>query len=97
MAQPTKRHGLGMVAARPDAIGPSGGSDGCQPRVEKRIFLADRAGCLIPVGSQTLKAQTPHRVFFFRDEKCAVRLAAPVRHPADDEAAEKERLRRQLV
>lgn len=98
MAQLAKGHGLGMVAAGPNAIDLSGG-DGYRPRVGKRIFLTDRAEYLLPVGNQTLKVQTPHCVSFSRGGKCTVRLAVLVwyRYPADGEAAEKERVRRQLV
>ncbi|MCI7404581.1 ABC transporter ATP-binding protein [Pyramidobacter sp.] len=94
---PADAAGRMVVATRPNAIELSGGNDGYQTHVEKRIFLTDRTEYLIPVGNQTLKVQTPHRVSFSQGEKCAVRLAAPVWYPADDEAAEKERLRRQLV
>ena len=47
MAPPAKGHGLGMVAAGPNAVELSGG-DGYRPRVGKRIFLIDRIEYLIP-------------------------------------------------
>ena len=86
-----------VVATRPNAIELTGGSDGYQSHVEKRIFLTDRTEYLIPVGSQMLKVQTPHRISFSAGERCSVKLLCPMWYPAEDEAAEKERLRRQVV
>lgn len=86
-----------VVATRPNAIELTGGDDGYPTHVEKRIFLTDRTEYLVPIGNQMLKVQTPHRVSFSQGEKCAVRIAAPVWYPADDESAEKERLRRELI
>ena len=87
-----------VVATRPNEIaltGPDG--TGYETHVEKRIFLTDRTEYLVPVGEQLLKVQTPHRVTFAEGEKCSVHLVEPMWYPADDEAAEKERARRQLV
>ena len=86
-----------VVATRPNAIELTGGEDGYVTHVAKRIFLTDRTEYLIPVGSQTLKVQTPHRVSFSEGEKCCVRLVNPMWYPAEDEAAEKERARRQTI
>ena len=87
-----------VVATRPNEIaltGPDG--DGFKTHVEKRIFLTDRTEYLVPVGDQLLKVQTPHRVAFSEGEACMVNLVDPMWYPADDEAADKERARRQLV
>lgn len=87
-----------VVATRPNSIELTGGeSEGYKTHVAKRIFLTDRTEYLIPVGNQTLKVQTPHRISFSEGEACCVKLIAPMWYPAEDEAAEKERLRRQLV
>ena len=87
-----------VVATRPNEIALTGPTeDGFASRVEKRIFLTDRTEYLIPVGEQLLKVQTPHRVAFREGEAVSVHLTEPMWYPADDEAAEKERARRQLV
>ena len=87
-----------VVATRPNEIALTGpGEGGFASHVEKRIFLTDRTEYLIPVGDQLLKVQTPHRVTFSEGEACSVHLTEPMWYPADDEAAEKERARRQLV
>ena len=86
-----------VVATRPNAIELTGGEDGYVTHVAKRIFLTDRTEYLIPVGSQMLKVQTPHRVRFSEGEKCCVKLVSPMWYPAEDEAAEKERARRQTI
>ena len=86
-----------VVATRPNAIELTGGEDGYVTHVAKRIFLTDRTEYLIPVGSQMLKVQTPHRVRFAEGEKCCVKLVSPMWYPAEDEAAEKERARRQTI
>ncbi len=87
-----------VVATRPNEIALTGPSEGgYASRVEKRIFLTDRTEYLIPVGEQLLKVQTPHRIAFSEGEEVRVRLVGPMWYPADDEAAEKERARRQLV
>ena len=87
-----------VVATRPNEIALTGpDEDGFITHVEKRIFLTDRTEYLVPVGDQLLKVQTPHRVTFAQGEACSVHLVEPMWYPADDEAAEKERARRQLV
>ena len=87
-----------VVAARPNEIaleGPAG--EGFRTHIQKRTFLTDRTEYLVPVGSQLVKIQTPHRISFAKDEACTIRFVDPMWYPADDEAAEKERARRQLV
>ncbi|WP_143521656.1 hypothetical protein [Pyramidobacter sp. C12-8] len=54
MAQLSKGHGLGMVAAGPNAVELSGG-DSYRPRVGKRIFLIDRTEYLIPADGGTVE------------------------------------------
>ena len=87
-----------VVATRPNSIDLLGADEAGYPTViKKRIFLTDRTEYLVSVGDQNLKIQTPHRVTFSEGEACRIRLASPMWYPAEDEAAEKERQRRQLV
>ncbi len=87
-----------VVATRPNSIDLLGANEeGYPTHIQKRIFLTDRTEYLVPVGEQVLKIQTPHRVSFAEGDACRVRLASPMWYPAEDEAAEKERQRRQLV
>ena len=87
-----------VVATRPNSIDLLGADqEGYPTHIAKRIFLTDRTEYIVPVGEQNLKIQTPHRIAFAEGEACRVRLASPMWYPAEDEAAEKERQRRQLV
>ncbi len=87
-----------VVATRPNEIALTGPTEGgFVTHIEKRIFLTDRTEYLVPIGDQLLKVQTPHRVTFAKGEACAVHFVDPMWYPADDEEAEKERARRQLV
>lgn len=85
-----------VVASRPNAIALTQ-DEGYKTHVENRIFLTDRTEYIIPVGNQKLKVQTPHRISFWEGEICCVKLIDPMWYPMEDEAAEKERARRQLV
>ncbi len=86
-----------VVATRPNEIALTGaGEGGFASHIEKRIFLTDRTEYLVPVGDQLLKVQTPHRITLSEGEACYVHLVEPMWYPADDEAADKERARRQL-
>ena len=87
-----------VVAARPNAIDLlDAGQEGFPTRIEKRIFLTDRTEYLVPVGSQMVKIQTPHRVSFAEGAPCRIRFAAPMWYPAEDGDDDRERQRRQLV
>ena len=87
-----------IVATRPNEIAISGVTgEGYKTHVEKRIFLTDRTEYLVPVGEQMVKVQTPHRIRFAEGEECRIRFIEPMWYPVEDEAAEKERARRQLV
>ncbi len=87
-----------VVATRPNSINLlDADQDGYPTHITKRIFLTDRTEYIVPVGNQNLKIQTPHRIAFAEGEACRIRLASPMWYPAEDEATEKERLRRQLV
>ena len=87
-----------VVATRPNEIELVGADqEGFRTRIEKRIFLTDRTEYLVPVGSQMVKVQTPHRVKFAQGEACTIRFVEPMWYPAEDQAAEAERARRQLV
>lgn len=86
-----------VVATRPNEISLTGPtSEGFRTHIEKRIFLTDRTEYLVPVGEQMVKIQTPHRITFAEGEECAISFIDPMWYPVDDEAAEKERARRQL-
>ena len=86
-----------VVATRPNEIALLSASEpGFKTRIEKRIFLTDRTEYLVPVGEQLVKIQTPHRVRFAQGDACSVRFVDPMWYPVDDEAAEKERAKRQL-
>ena len=86
------------VATRPNAVALTGSeNEGYQTHIAKRIFLTDRTEYLIPVGSQTLKVQTPHRISFRKDERCGVLLPDVMWYPFEDADADKERNRRQTV
>ena len=87
-----------VVATRPNEIAMSGVTGkGYKTHVEKRIFLTDRTEYLVPIGDQLVKIQTPHRITFSEGEECRVRFIEPMWYPVEDEEAEKERARRQLV
>ena len=86
-----------VVATRPNEIELLPATEeGFKSRIEKRIFLTDRTEYLVPVGEQMVKIQTPHRVRFAQGDACSVRFVDPMWYPKDDEAAEKERAKRQL-
>jgi iron(III) transport system ATP-binding protein len=87
-----------VVATRPNSIDllpPD--QEGYPTHIEKRIFLTDRTEYLVLVGDQKLKIQTPHRVSFAQGDACRIRFSSPMWYPMEDEAADKERQRRQLV
>lgn len=87
-----------VVATRPNSIDlVSADGEGYPTHIEKRIYLTDCTEYLVPVGEQTLKLQTPHRISFAEGDACRIRLISPMWYPAEDEAIEKERQRRQLV
>jgi iron(III) transport system ATP-binding protein len=85
-----------ILATRPNAIEITGDT-GYQSRIETRIFLTDRTEYLIPLGSQKVKVQTPHRIAFSQGDSCRVRFVDPMWYPVEDSDAEKERARRQLI
>ena len=88
-----------VVATRPNSIDllKPGEGEGYPTKIDKRIFLTDRTEYLVQIGRQTLKIQVPHRVTFAEGDPCLVRFVSPMWYSAEDEAAEKERQRRQLV
>ena len=87
-----------VIATRPNEIELTGSSSkGFVSHVDKRIFLTDRTEYLVPVGSQLVKIQTPHRVRFEAGEKCSVNFIEPIWYPADDAKVEEERNKRQLI
>ena len=62
-----------------------------------RTWQASPSAKEMQVGDQTLKIQVPHRISFAEGDACKVRFVSPMWNPAEDEATEKERQRRQLV
>ena len=87
-----------IVATRPNSVELAGADGSGYPtHIEKRIFLTDRTEYLVPVGNQTVKIQTPHRVSFSEGDACSVRFISPMWYPREDDAAEKERQRRLLI
>jgi iron(III) transport system ATP-binding protein len=85
-----------IMATRPNAIELTA-DKGYQTHVQTRIFLTDRTEYVVPIGNQTLKVQTPHRITFAQGESCSVRFVEPMWYPVEDPEAEKERQRRQLI
>ena len=87
-----------VVATRPNSIDLAGPQEeGYPTHIEKRIFLTDRTEYLVPVGDQMLKIQVPHRISFAKGDPCRIRFVSPMWYPAEDDEAEKERQRRQLL
>lgn len=85
-----------VMATRPNQIDMNR-TEGYQSRVEKRIFLTNYTEYLVRVGDQLLQIQTPHRNAFAQGEACRLRFPGIMWYGKDDEAAEAERNRRQLV
>lgn len=85
-----------ILATRPNAIELTG-EGGYQTKIQTRIFLTDRTEYVVPIGDQTLKVETPHRIAFAQGESCSVRFVEPMWYPVEDEDAERERQRRQLI
>lgn len=83
-----------VIATRPNAIRLTQ-NEGFMTRIEKRIFLTDRTEYLVPVGSQLVKIQTPHRVVFSPGESCGIVIVEPGWYEPEDKEAEAERARRQ--
>lgn len=87
-----------VIATRPNEISlVKDDATGFKTHIEKRTFLTDRIEYLVPIGDQLLKIQTPHRIKFDRNEECYVKFVDPMWYEADDEEAEKERQKRQLI
>jgi iron(III) transport system ATP-binding protein len=61
------------------------------------VFLTDTTEYLVPIGDQLLKFQTPHRITFGKGEECYVDFTHVMWYPEEDESAEAERAKRQLV
>lgn len=85
-----------IMATRPNAIELTN-EKGYETHIETRIFLTDRTEYVVPIGNQSLKVQTPHRIAFSQGERCRVRFVEPMWYPVEDTATEKERQRRQLI
>ncbi|NMB00736.1 MAG: ABC transporter ATP-binding protein [Firmicutes bacterium] len=85
-----------ILATRPNAIELSG-DEGYQTHIKTRIFLTDRTEYVVPIGNQSLKVQTPHRIAFAQGDPCRVSFVEPMWYPVEDADAEKERQRRQLI
>lgn len=85
-----------ILATRPNAIEMNVDS-GYPTRIETRIFLTDRTEYIVPIGNQSLKIQTPHRIAFSQGDNCRLKFMDPMWYPVDDSGVDKERERRQLI
>lgn len=85
-----------FMASRPNAISLTN-AVGYKTKIEKRVFLTDCTEYYVKIGGQLLLIQTPHRVVFRQGESCCVDFASVMWYNDDDEHAEAERNRRQLV
>ena len=85
-----------VLATRPNQI-VMNHTDGYKTKVEKRIFLTNYTEYLVRVGDQLLQVQTPHRNAFAQGETCYLKFPGIMWYGREDEQAEAERNRRQLV
>ncbi len=85
-----------VMATRPNQIDMNR-TEGYKTKVEKRIFLTNYTEYLVCVGDQLLQVQTPHRNAFAQGETCYLKFPGIMWYGKEDEAAEAERNRRQLV
>ena len=85
-----------VMATRPNQIDMNR-TEGYKTKVEKRIFLTNYTEYLVRVGDQLLQVQTPHRNAFAQGETCYLKFPGIMWYGKEDEAAEAERNRRQLV
>ena len=85
-----------VMATRPNQIDMNR-TEGYKTKVEKRIFLTNYTEYLVRVGDQLLQVQTPHRNAFAQGETCYLKFPGIMWYDKEDEAAEAERNRRQLV
>ena len=85
-----------VLATRPNQIDINRES-GYESVVENRIFLTDYTEYQVKVGDALVQVQAPHRIEFSVGDKCFLRFPNAMWYPVEDEAAEIERNRRQLV
>lgn len=85
-----------VMATRPNQI-EMNHTDGYKTKVEKRIFLTNYTEYLVRVGDQLLQVQTPHRNAFAQGETCYLKFPGIMWYGRENEQAEAERNRRQLV
>ena len=85
-----------VMATRPNQIAINH-TDGYKTKIEKRIFLSIYTEYLVRVGDQLLQVQTPHRNAFAQGETCYLKFPGIMWYGREDEQAEAERNRRQLV
>ena len=85
-----------VMATRPNQIAINH-TDGYKTKIEKRIFLTNYTEYLVRVGDQLLQVQTPHRNAFAQGETCYLKFPGIMWYGREDEQAEAERNRRQLV
>ncbi len=92
-----KEHDEEMIlATRPNQIEISR-HKGFKTKVESRTYLTNYTEYYVKIGDSSVKIQTPHRNLFHVGEECYVDLKNPVWYPKDDNKAELERNRRQLI
>lgn len=85
-----------VLATRPNQIDINR-EDGYASRVEKRIFLTNYTEYHVQVGDELVQIQAPHRVEFAEGDPCFLRFPNVMWYPEEDDSAEIERNRRQLV
>ena len=85
-----------IMATRPNQIDMNR-TEGYPSRVLKRSFLTNHAEYLVKVGDAVIKIQTPHRNEFTQGAACRLRFPGVMWYPADSDALEAERNRRQLI
>jgi len=85
-----------VLATRPNQVDLNR-TDGYPSTILKRIFLINYTEYHVRVGDQEIQVQTPHRNEFSVGEKCFLRFPGAMWYPLEDDSAEVERNRRQLV
>lgn len=93
---PTERKEEMILATRPNQI-EINRHKGYKTKVENRVYLTNYTEYFVKVGENTLIIQTPHRNTFTVGEECFVDFKNYVWYDVDDEQAEKERNKRQLI
>ncbi len=91
-----KKDGLQVLACRPNMV-ELNREEGYPCRIIKRTFKTDFVEYLIQIGEDNAIIQAPHRVLFKNGEECYLKIHNPAWYEVEDEAAAKERERRNVV